>query len=168
MMLRRNVAHWSARCVRWSVLPRCRLAFSTRRRIFSQVKGSGDGTRMGNYRFERDSDEDSSLVPLVSLEDDVERALGEIDWVERFTVLADQSDETLVSVDIVFDEDWPDLSISSPGLVAGVFQRHHLRVLPRPQGSGLQGSTADPLSIDGAVDLLDEDAEGLDMFQFED
>jgi len=123
--------------------------------------------RMGNYRFERNSDDDASPGDLVSLEDDVERALGEIDWVERFTVLADQSDETLVSVDITFDEDWPDLSSGSPGLVAGVFHRHHLRVLPRPQGSGLQGSAADPLSTDAALDILDEDAEGLDLFQFE-
>lgn len=167
-MLQRNAAHWSVRCVRWSVLRRGSLAFSARTRIFSLDEGSGEITRMGNYRFERDSDDDASPGELVSLEDDVERALGEIDWVERFTVLADQSDETLVSVDITFDEDWPDLSASSPGLVAGVFQRHHLRLLPRPQGTGLQGSAADPLSTDASVDILDEDAEGLDLFQFED
>lgn len=123
---------------------------------------------MGNYRFERDNPDGGDAGDLVSLEDDVERALAEIDWVERFTVHADQSDDTLVSVDVIFDEDWPDLVAGNPGLVADVFKRHGLRALPRAPGAGLQGATADPLSTDVTVDELDASAEGLDLFQFED
>jgi len=87
---------------------------------------------MGNYRFERDNPDGGDAGELVSLEDDVERALAEIDWVERFTVHADQSDDTLVSVDCIFDEDLPAL-VASRGLSAFTYQV----VLPERAGTSV-------------------------------
>lgn len=120
---------------------------------------------MGNYRFERTMDAGAGQGASESLESDVESALAQIDWVDHFTINAESSDESVVSVDVIFDEDWPDMRSGAPGLVATVFHGLGLRTIARADGSGLQASTTDPLGDD---ELIGDDEEGLDLFQFED
>lgn len=122
---------------------------------------------MGNYRFERDTQDGAGRDAGDSLEADVERALAQIDWVDHFTINAESSSDAVVSVDVMFDEDWPDLRSGDPSLISTVFHRLGLRTIARANGSGLQAATTDPLSADAEA-IIDDDAEGLDLFQFED
>ena len=73
---------------------------------------------MGTYRFERLLDSGAGRDASASLEDDVGRALQEIDWVEDFSIQADASDENLVCADLRFEADWPDARSANPDLVA--------------------------------------------------
>lgn len=121
---------------------------------------------MGNYRFERDTDGAAGQGASESLEADVESALAQIDWVDHFAINAESSDEAVVSVDVMFDEDWPDMRSGDPSLVATVFRRLGVRTIARATGTGLQAATTDPLGTEEMA--LDDDGEGLDLFQFED
>lgn len=121
---------------------------------------------MGTYRFERDTQEGAGRQAGESLEDDVERALAQIDWVDHFAINAESTSEMEVSVDVMFDEDWPDMRSGDPGLVAGVFHRLGLRTITSTSATGLQATTTDPLSADAVSD--DDDEDGLDLFQFGD
>jgi hypothetical protein len=60
---------------------------------------------MGSYIFERSTGRGGSVSGLIA---DVERALGELDWVENFTRAADDGDGSVVLADVHFDPDWPD------------------------------------------------------------
>jgi hypothetical protein len=120
---------------------------------------------MGNYRFERDLDDGAGQGAGESLEDDVERALAQIDWVDHFTINAESSNESVVSVDVIFDEDWPDMRAGDQTLVSTVFRRLGLRTVARASAAGLQATTTDPLSVDAAAG---DDSEEFDLFQFDD
>jgi hypothetical protein len=111
---------------------------------------------MGSYIFERNGDEGREAgAALVA---DVERALGELDWVETFSVRADDGDGSVVLADVHFDPDWPDTA--NGDLVAEVFQRHGVRTLDRSAGGGKVSAT-DPLHASSEVD-----DGGIDLFVF--
>lgn len=116
---------------------------------------------MGTYLFERHADDGAGREAGASLSDDVASALRQIDWVDRFTVHAGDADD-VVRVDVVFDEEWPDLRASEPGFVANVFHRLGLRTIPNPALAHTQ--TDDPL---GASSPSDDDPESMDLFLFE-
>lgn len=103
---------------------------------------------MGTYRFERLLDTGAGRDASASLEDDVGRALQEIDWVEDFSIQADASDENLVCADLRFEADWPDARSANPDLVAAVFRRFGLRTLPNPAVAAGKTVAADPLSAE--------------------
>jgi hypothetical protein len=120
---------------------------------------------MGNYRFERDLDDGAGQGAGASLEDDVEHALAQIHWVDHFTIHAESSNDSVVSVDVIFDEDWPDLRAGDRTLVSTVFRRLGLRTIARASSAGMQATTTDPLGVDAAPG---DDSEEFDLFQFED
>lgn len=103
---------------------------------------------MGTYRFERQLEQGAGRDAGASLEDDVSRALQEIDWVEDFSIQAFDSNEALVSADVRFEADWPDARSANPDLVASVFRRYGLRTLANPAFAGGKAVAADPLSAD--------------------
>jgi len=112
---------------------------------------------MGNYIFERSSDWDgqSSSSALAA---DVERALAELDWVENYTVRADDGDGNVVVAEVHFDPDWPDTA--NPDLVAETLARYGLqRIEDATAAAGV--SAADPLRASASVD------DGLDLFVFD-
>ena len=114
---------------------------------------------MGSYIFERSSDwegQDSSSA----LAADVERALGELDWVENFSVRTDDGDGTLVVADVHFDPDWPDTA--NPDLVAETLGRYGLRIIEDAASAAGRVSAADPLRASASVD-----DGGLDLFVFD-
>ncbi|MEO7251275.1 MAG: hypothetical protein ABIW30_01565 [Arenimonas sp.] len=104
---------------------------------------------MGTYTFQRSDDTSASPDAGDSLQSDVITALREIDWVESFTLHADSSNET-VSVDIVFDEQWPDIRTANPDQVSEVFDRLGLRTVANPSLSNSKLSADDPLSVQEA------------------
>ncbi len=120
---------------------------------------------MGNYRFERDTRDGAGPQASDSLEADVERALAQIDWVDHFAINAESSNEAVVSADVMFDEDWPDMRSGDPGQVSGVFLRLGVRTIPAAASAGLLTTTTDPLSAD---EVAGDDEDGLDLFQFDD
>ena len=111
---------------------------------------------MGSYIFERNGEEGSTGPALVA---DVERALGELDWVEEFSVRADDGDGGAVLADVRFDPDWPDTA--NADLVAEVFQRYGIRTLDRGAAGGKVSAT-DPLHASAEVD-----DGGIDLFVFD-
>jgi hypothetical protein len=105
---------------------------------------------MGSYIFERSTDVGGSVSGLAA---DVERALGELDWVENFTLRADDGDGAVVVADVHFDPDWPDQA--NPELVAETLQRYGLRIIEDHKDA----FAADPLRAsadvgDDAIDLI--------------
>jgi len=120
---------------------------------------------MGTYLFERDNIDGAGHGAGASLLEDVTKALLEIDWVDSFSVLEERSDDDVVSVDILFDADWPDIRTGNPDHVGEVFHRLGLRTIPNPTLASRQASADDPLSAERSTS---DDAEGLDLFQFED
>ncbi|MEO8160035.1 MAG: hypothetical protein ABI588_01345 [Arenimonas sp.] len=112
---------------------------------------------MGNYLFERNTEDGAGSESGSSLPDDVKSALGEFDWVDQFALKADDGDGSVVVVDVHFDPDWPDTA--NPDLVADVFHRFGLRLIDNPTSPGGKVSAADPLSVgasagDDALDLV--------------
>lgn len=124
----------------------------------------GEFGRMGTYRFERHLDDGAGREAGGNLEDDVSRALQEIDWVDHYAIRADASNEELVSVDVYFEEDWPDARAANPEQVALVFRRLGLRTLPNPALTIAKTAATDPLS---AEPIGDDDAEDLDVYLLE-
>lgn len=120
---------------------------------------------MGSYRFERHPDQDAGRDAGASLEDDVSRALQEIDWVEDFCIQADASNESLVSADVQFEADWPDARAANPDQVAAVFRRYRLRTLGNPASASGRAVAADPLSADAEDE---DDADEIGTFLLED
>jgi hypothetical protein len=116
---------------------------------------------MGTYLFERHAEDGAGHAASASLSSDIARALQQIDWVDRFTVHSGD-DEDIVRVEVVFDQEWPDLRASDPGLVANVFHPLGLRTIPNPALAHTQ--TDDPLS---ATLPSDDDPESMDLFLFE-
>jgi len=111
---------------------------------------------MGSYLFERSAADGGSISGLIA---DVERALGELDWVEEFLVRGDDGDGSIAIAEVHFDPDWPDTA--NPDLVAETLQRYGLHIIDSHQaGSGV--SAADPLRASAAVG---DDA--LDLFVFD-
>ena len=113
---------------------------------------------MGSYIFERSGDwegQDSSSA----LAADVERALGDLDWVENFTVRAGDGDGGVVLADVHFDPDWPDTA--NPDLVAETLARYGLHIIDSSADAG-RVSAADPLRASNSVD-----DGGLDLFVFD-
>lgn len=119
---------------------------------------------MGTYLFERFTSEGAGSEASSRLEDDVSKALAEIDWVDSFSVRANGGDESVVSADVIFDEQWPDIRTSNPDQVAEVFHRLGMRTIDNPSLSSGKVSTDDPLRA-GAV--LSDDAVSLDLFVFD-
>lgn len=119
---------------------------------------------MGTYRFERSLDDGAGRDAGGNLEDDVSRALQEIDWVDHYAIRADASNDELVSVDVYFEEDWPDTRASNPEQVALVFRRLGVRTLPNPELKVAKTAATDPLS---AEPIVDDDAEDLDVYLLE-
>ena len=112
---------------------------------------------MGSYIFERNGEAGREVgAALVA---DVESALGELDWIEKFSVRADDGDGSVVLADVHFDPDWPDTA--NADLVAEVFQRHAVRTLDRGTGGGRVSAT-DPLHASAEVD-----DGGIDLFVFD-
>ena len=112
---------------------------------------------MGSYLFERNIDDGAGQEAGDSLAADVERALGELDWVEQFSVKVGDGDGSVVVADVLFDPDWPDTAL--PDLVADVFHRFGLRTIEQPGAPGGKVSAADPLRAgatagDDALDLM--------------
>jgi len=107
---------------------------------------------MGSYIFERNSDGGGGSVSALIA--DVERALGELDWVENFTVQSDDGDGSVVVADVHFDPDWPDTA--NPDLVAETLLRYDLRIIDSHKDAG-RVVAADPLraSSDVSDDALD-------------
>jgi hypothetical protein len=112
---------------------------------------------MGSYIFERSGEAGRETGP--ALVADVERALGELDWVENFSVHADDGDGSVVLADVHFDPDWPDTA--NADLVAEVFLRHGVRTLDRGAAGGKVSAT-DPLHASAEVD-----DGGIDIFVFD-
>ena len=115
---------------------------------------------MGLYLFERCTSEGTGRDAGQSLQQDVSRALDEIDWVDSYAFRqGDRAD--VVGADVVFDEQWPDIRTSNPDQVSEVFHRLGLRTIANPALSGSQVSADDPLSTesqdDGSLDLFDFD-----------
>lgn len=119
---------------------------------------------MGIYLFERCTSDGAGREAGHSLREDVSRALEEIDWVENFTLRTDGGDDEMVSADVVFDEQWPDVRTSNPHQVSEVFHRLGLRTIANPALSASQVSTDDPLSMEAPGD----DDSTLDLFDFDD
>jgi len=117
---------------------------------------------MGTYLFERHAEDGAGHEASASLSHDIARALQKIDWVDHFTVHSG-GDEDVVRVDVVFDEEWPDLRASEPGYVASVFRPLGLRTIPNPALAHTQAD--DPLE---AEPPSDDDPESMDLFLFED
>ena len=113
---------------------------------------------MGSYIFERSSDWEGQ-VSGSALAADVERALGELDWVEDFTLRADDGDGAVVVAVVHFDPDWPDTA--NPDLVAETLSRYGLRIIDAAAAAG-RVSAADPLRASASVD-----DGGLDLFVFD-
>lgn len=117
---------------------------------------------MGNYLFERCTEDGAGRDASGSLREDVAAALGEIDWVENFALRADGDDEGVVGADVTFDEQWPDVRTSNPDQVTEVFHRLGLRTIANPAVSTGRVSADDPL---GTSSIGDGDALGL--FEFD-
>ena len=111
---------------------------------------------MGSYIFERNVAEGGSASALIA---DVERALGELDWVEEFNVRGDDGDGSVAIAEVHFDPDWPDTA--NPDLVAETLQRYGLRIIDSHKDAG-RVVAADPLRASAAVS---DDA--LDLFVFD-
>lgn len=119
---------------------------------------------MGTYLFERSTTDGAGREAGQSLQDDVVRALREIDWVENFALHANGSDDEVVGADVIFDEQWPDIRTSNPDQVSEVFHRFGLRTIANQALSSQQLSADDPLS---AEPLGDGDVAALDLFEFD-
>ena len=119
---------------------------------------------MGSYLFERDTSSGAGRDAGASLQDDVVRALKEIDWVEHFAIQADRSNDDVVGADVGFDEEWPDIRTSNPDQVSEVFRRLGLRAIPNPALSSGKASADDPLSADAQGE---GDTEAFDLFEFD-
>jgi len=111
---------------------------------------------MGSYIFERTQQD---LGGGASLAADVERALGELDWVENFTLRVDDGDGSVVLADVHFDPDWPDQA--NPDLVAETLERYGLHIVEDHKAEG-KVSAADPLRASSSVD-----EGGFDLFVFD-
>ena len=111
---------------------------------------------MGSYIFERSTDVGGSVSGLAA---DVERALGELDWIENFSLQADDGDGAVVVADVHFDPDWPDTA--NPDLVAETLQRYGLRIIENHKDAGRVSAT-DPLRASASVD-----DGGIDLFVFD-
>jgi hypothetical protein len=119
---------------------------------------------MGTYLFERYTGDGAGRGAGESLQEDVIKALQEIDWVENFAIRTDSSDDQVVGADVSFDEEWPDIRTSNPDQVSVVFRHLGLRTVANPGLSSRQASADDPLS---ANPQDDEDVEALDLFLFD-
>jgi hypothetical protein len=115
---------------------------------------------MGNYLFERNTEDGAGGEAGDSLPDDVERALAELDWVEQVALHADDGDGSVVVADVHFDPDWPDTA--NPDLVAEVLHRYGLRIIENPALKGVKVTAADPLRVGVAAG-----DDGLDLFVFD-
>lgn len=124
---------------------------------------AGGRTGMGTYLFERTTADGAGRDASESLQDDVSKALDEIDWVDTFAIRMDLSNEEVVGADITFDPEWPDIRTSNPGQVAGVFLRLGLRTIANPSLASQRVSADDPLGVDDA-----EADESFDLFEFSD
>jgi hypothetical protein len=113
---------------------------------------------MGSYNFERSPDWEGQASSS-ALAADVERALGELDWVDDFTVRADAGDGGVVVADVAFDPDWPDTA--NPDLVAETLVRYGLHIIDAGTAAG-RVSAADPLRASDSVD-----DGGMDLFVFD-
>jgi hypothetical protein len=111
---------------------------------------------MGSYIFERAQED---LGGGASLAADVERALGEFDWVDGFTLRLDDGDGSVVLADVRFDPDWPDTA--NPDLVAETLARYGLHIVDNHKAEG-RVSAADPLRASSSVD-----DGGIDLFVFD-
>lgn len=121
---------------------------------------------MGTYLFERNTGDGTGRDATASLAADVASALRQIDWVETFALREEDVDEDLVVVDVVFDEDWPDLRASYPDQVATMLGRYGLRLLANPQLTGRASESDDPLAPVAAATSAEDD-ESIDLFQFD-
>lgn len=122
---------------------------------------------MGTYLFERHTGDGAGRDATASLPADVASALRQVDWVEDFTLRKEEVDDGLVVVDVVFDEDWPDLRASYPDQVASLFSRYGLRLLANPLLTGRASESDDPLApIAAPASAADDTA--IDLFQFDD
>lgn len=121
---------------------------------------------MGLYLFERCTSEGAGRDAGQSLQQDVSRALEEIDWVDSFA-FREGDDGDVVGADVVFDEQWPDVRTSNPDQVSEVFHRLGLRTIANGALSGSQVSADDPLSAesqdDGSLDLFDLDEDDVPL-----
>ena len=108
---------------------------------------------MGSYIFERAQQD---LGGGASLAADVERALGELDWVENFTLKTDDGDGAVVLADVHFDPDWPDQA--NPELVAETLQRYGLHIIEDHK---------DPFTADPLRASADVGGDALDLFVFD-
>jgi hypothetical protein len=118
---------------------------------------------MGTYLFERYTGEGAGRGAGASLQEDVVKALQEIDWVENFAIHADSSNDEVVGADVSFDEEWPDIRTSNPDQVADVFHRLGLCTIANPALSSGKVSADDPL----AAGPVSDDAISLDLFAFD-
>ena len=119
---------------------------------------------MGTYLFERVTSDGAGQDAGALLREDVAKALEEIDWVDTFSIHADSNgDDSVVTADVIFDEQWPDVRTSNPDQVSEVFHRLGLRTLANPTLSAGTVSTDDPLRADPVTD----DAASLDLFVFD-
>jgi hypothetical protein len=114
---------------------------------------------MGSYIFERNADWEGQASSS-ALAADVERALGELDWVEDFTLRADDGDGAVVVAVVHFDPDWPDTA--NPDLVAETLARFGLHIIEDAASAAGRVSAADPLRASSSVD-----DGGLDLFVFD-
>ena len=119
---------------------------------------------MGSYLFERHTAAGAGRAASESLQEDVVKALREIDWVDNFAIHADRSNGDVVGVDVSFDEEWPDIRTSNPDQVSLVFHRLGLRAIANPALSSRQASADDPLS---AEPQGEGDVEAFDLFIFD-
>ena len=118
---------------------------------------------MGTYLFERVTSDGAGQDAGESLQQDVATALGEIDWVDTFSIHADTGDGSVVAADVIFDEQWPDVRTSNPDQVSEVFHRLGLRTIANPTLSEGRVSSDDPLRAEPVSD----DSASLDLFVFE-
>ena len=118
---------------------------------------------MGTYLFERVTSDGTGPDAGASLREDVAKALDEIDWVDTFSIHTDDGDGSVVTADVIFDEQWPDVRTSNPDQVSEVFHRLGLRTLANPTLSAGKVSTDDPLRAEPVTD----DAASLDLFVFD-
>jgi hypothetical protein len=95
-----------------------------------------------------------------ALRADVERALGELDWVEGVTLRPEDGDGSVVGADVQFDPDWPDTA--NADLVAEVFQRYSIRTIDDHSADGAKVMATDPLRASASVD-----DGGIDLFVFD-
>lgn len=120
---------------------------------------------MGTYLFERSTEAGAGRDAGASLFADVSQALREIDWVESFNLRADGREDGLVAIDVVFDEQWPDIRTSNPDQAGEVFHRLGLRTIADPSRSRDKVSADDPL---GVAEPMDEDLESQLLFDLDD